>query len=116
MHASAADIAALELLAVELDLSRAVSVARASVISRERDRPVVASERAVSRDRTLVLDDMPRPGLGVSGLFGFAIGPGRQADLDVGARQVLARRQEAADPVLRVRKERAAGDPEQAAL
>lgn len=101
MHvASAADIAALELLAVELDLSRAVSMVTASVISRERDRPIVLPERAVGRDRPLVLDEAPRLGLGISRLFGFALESGRQANLDVGARQELARRQEAADPVV----------------
>ena len=78
MHiATAEDIAALELLAIELELACAVSVASASVVSRDSDRPVVAPERAVVWDRPFVVDDAPRPSPGESWLLGLPIGARR---------------------------------------
>ena len=90
--ATAEDIAVLELLAVEVQLSGAVSIARPSVVPRERKRPVVLPQRAIRRDRPLVGDDTARARLGEPGLFGFPIGSRWQADLEVGAREELAGR------------------------
>ena len=88
------EIAALELLVVEMELASAVSIvdADASVVTRDRDRHVGLPERTVVRDRALVLDDAPRPGPGEPGRLGVACCPWRQADLEVGARQELAGR------------------------
>jgi hypothetical protein len=102
------EIAALELLAVELQLSRAVSVASVSVTAPERDRPVSLPERTILRDRSLVDNDAPRSSFGEAWLLGFAIRARRQSELEVSARQILARGQDAADPVLGVCKKHVA--------
>jgi len=81
-----------ELRAVELELASAVSVAPASVAPRDGDRPVVAPERTVVWDRPFVVDDAPRSSLGEPWLLGISLGAGRQAPLEVGARQEVAGR------------------------
>ena len=78
---------ARDLLAIEQELASAVSVATVpSVACRDRDRPIVLAERAVVWDRTLVVDDAPRSGVDEPRLFGIPIGAGRQAEFQVSAR------------------------------
>src|SRR5438093_1387555 len=66
----------------------------------DRDRYVALPERAGVRDRSLVVHDAPRSRLGEPRLLGGALGSRRQTDLEIDARQVLARRQDVADAVL----------------
>ena len=81
--ATAEDVVALELLAVELEIARAVSVAAPSVTARDRDQSVVLPERAVVGDRPLVVDDAPCPSPGEPWLLGLTLGARRQPKLDV---------------------------------
>lgn len=93
--ATAEDIAALELLAVELELSRAVSVVHAvetSVVAYDRDRPIALSERAVVWDRPLVVHDAPRFRLGDPPHFAVAFESWRKAELEIRARVELVGR------------------------
>ena len=57
--ATAEDVAAFELLVVELELSCAASVAAASVATCKRDHPVVPLEQV--GDGPLVVDEAPLP-------------------------------------------------------
>jgi hypothetical protein len=75
-----------ELRAVELELASAVSVATASVASRDGDLPVILPERAVVWDRPFVVNDAPRSSLGEPWFLGIPLGTGWQAPLEVVAR------------------------------
>ena len=85
--ATTEEIASLEMLAVELDRRRSPSV-----VPGERDAHVGLAERAVVGDQTLVLDEATAACLDVARLFGVALRPRGQADLEIGARQELTRR------------------------
>lgn len=75
------------LRAVELELANAVSVVAPSVVVCDRDCPVVLPERAVVRDQLLVVDDASRSCLGESWLLCVALWSGRKAGLEVGGGQ-----------------------------
>lgn len=86
--ATTEEIGVFELLTVELEFSTAVSVVgietsgiETSVAVLDRDRPVVALEWAVGRDRALVLDEAPLLGPGISRRFSVSRESGGQADL-----------------------------------
>lgn len=86
------EIVLLELLAVELEIARAVSVPRASVSPCDRERPVVLPQRTVRGDRLLVDDDATCTRLGEPEFLGVALGSWAQAELEVVTRQELAGR------------------------